>query len=167
MRRVVDTAILSQDPHMITDTTFMEIALLEAKKAYRKHEVPVGAVLVIDDKVIAKAHNKRQTSNNPLSHAEINVIKKASKKLGHWILDDATLYITLEPCLMCSGLILQSRIKRVVFAAFQPKFGTAGSKMDVLSTNDFNHQVEVTSGILEKESQQLLQSFFQTLRKQK
>lgn len=145
----------------------MKLALKEAKKAYLQGEVPVGAVLVVDDAVIAKAHNKRQTSNNPLSHAEINVIKKGSKKLGRWILDDATLYITLEPCLMCSGLILQSRIQRVVFGAFQPKFGTAGSKMDVLTSNDFNHQVVVTTGILEKESQQLLQSFFQSLRKQK
>lgn len=152
---------------MMNDTFFMELALKEAKKAYSQGEVPVGAVLVVNNEIIAKAYNKRQTSNNPLSHAEINVIKKASRKLDRWILDDATLYITLEPCLMCSGLILQSRIKRVVFAAFQPKFGTAGSKMDVLTSNDFNHQVDVTSGILEKESQQLLQSFFQTLRKQK
>src|SRR5690554_6560140 len=105
MKRVADIAISYQDPPMKNDIIFMGLALKEAKKAYKKKEVPVGAVLIIDDKVIAKAHNMRQTSSNPLSHAEINVIKKASKKLKRWILDDATLYITLDPCLMCSGLI--------------------------------------------------------------
>lgn len=151
----------------MNDIEYMKVALNEARKAYQKNEVPVGAVLVINDVIVAKSHNKRQTHHDPLSHAEINVIRLASKKLKRWILDDATLYITLEPCLMCSGLILQSRIKRVVFAALQPKFGTAGSTIDVLSDNPFNHQVSLTKGVLEEASQLLLKSFFQELRNTK
>ena len=118
------------------DNYYMNIALIEARKSYNIDEVPVGCVIVKDDKIIAKAHNKREHTNDVFSHAEVQAIKKACKKLNTWKLDDATLYVTLEPCLMCSGAILQSRIKKVVFATFEPKFGTLGSVTNVLDENN-------------------------------
>lgn len=140
---------------------FMKLALKEAKKAYLEDEVPVGCVLVKDQKVIAKGHNQRQKTKNVLNHAEVITITKAAKKLNQWILEDTTLYITLEPCLMCSGVILQSRIKKVVFAATEPKFGCLGSVINVFDENNpFNHKVEIESGVLQEESSQLLKSFF-------
>ncbi len=146
---------------------FMTLALKEAKKAYAKGEIPVGCVITYQGDVIAKAHNTRVAEQSILGHAEINAIKKANKKLNSWMLDDCTLYVTLEPCLMCAGAILQSRIKKVYFAASEPKHGALGSVTNVLANNKFNHQVEIESGLLENISSELLKTFFKELRLKK
>lgn len=153
----------------MNDSYYMKIALEEAKKASLKKEVPVGCVIVKDGKIIAKAHNTRHQKKSVLDHAEIVAIKKASKKLDSWILDGTTLYVTLEPCLMCAGVILHSRIKRVVFGTHEPKFGAVGSVINVFDSTKyaFNHQVEVTSGILEDDSKEILKKFFKDLRENK
>lgn len=143
---------------------FMEQALKEAKKAFSEEEVPVGCVIVYDNKIIARAHNTRKRTNNVLDHAEMIAIKKACKKLNTWILEDATIYVTLEPCLMCSGAILQSRIKNLYFGAYEPKFGAAGSILNVFEEKKFNHQVTVEGGILEKECSGIIKIFFQNMR---
>lgn len=139
-------------------------ALKQAKKAALENEVPVGCVIVYQDKIISKAYNKRNQTNNALDHAELIAIKKACKKLNTWILEDASIYITLEPCLMCSGAILQSRIKNLYFGAYEPKFGAAGSIINVFEEEKFNHYVNVQGGILEKECSDILKSFFQNMR---
>lgn len=139
-------------------------ALIQAKKAALENEVPVGCVIVYQDKIISKAYNKRNQTNNALDHAELIAIKKACKKLNTWILEDASIYITLEPCLMCSGAILQSRIKNLYFGAYEPKFGAAGSIINVFEEEKFNHRVNVQGGILEKECSDILKSFFQNMR---
>ena len=144
----------------------MNIALKEAMKAYKEDEVPVGCVIVKDDKVIAKAHNLRQTKKSVLAHAEILAIQKASKKLDSWILEDCTMYVTLEPCPMCAGTILQSRIKKLVYATKEPKFGACQSVMNLFDYK-FNHQVEITDGILQEEASNLMKNFFQILRQNK
>lgn len=141
------------------DIYFMNLALKEAKKAYNNDEVPVGAVLVINNQVVSRGYNNRQKNKDVLGHAEIIAIKKATKKLDAWILEGATLYVTLEPCLMCAGVILQSRIKRVVYATNEPKFGVVESKMKIFDEK-FNHQVELTKGVLQEESSNLLKEFF-------
>lgn len=141
------------------DIYFMNLALKEAKKAYNNDEVPVGAVLVINNQVVSRGYNNRQKNKDVLGHAEIIAIKKATKKLDAWILEGATLYVTLEPCLMCAGVILQSRIKRVVYATNEPKFGVVESKMKIFDEK-FNHQIEVTKGVLQEESSNLLKEFF-------
>lgn len=150
------------------DIFFMKEALKEANKAYKKEEVPVGCVIVYNNEIIARAHNARHKNKSALDHAEIIAIKKANKKLNAWMLDEATIYITLEPCLMCAGAIFQSRIRRVVYAAKEPKFGSFGSILD-LSKDEykFNHKVAVTSGILEDEAASLLKSFFKEIRNKK
>lgn len=145
------------------DIYFMNLALKEAKKAYNKDEVPVGAVLVINNQVVSRGYNNRQKNKDVLGHAEIIAIKKATKKLDAWILEGATLYVTLEPCLMCAGVILQSRIKRVVYATNEPKFGVVESKMKIFDEK-FNHKVEVTKGVLQEESSNLLKEFFKNKR---
>lgn len=142
----------------------MKEALKEAKKAFNKNEIPVGCVIVLDDQIIARGHNLRQTKKSVLGHAEIIAIQKANKKLDSWILENCTMYVTLEPCSMCAGAILQSRIKRLVFGAYEPKHGACGSIINILDNNEFNHQVEVTSNVLENESSTLLKNFFQILR---
>lgn len=147
------------------DEKYMLIALTEAKKAYALGEVPVGAVIVKDDKVIARAHNERQSKKAVLGHAEVIAIQKACKKLGAWILDDCTMYVTLEPCLMCAGAIIQARMKRVCYGASEPKFGALGSLTNVSTIPNLNHHLEVTSHILDKESSTLIKKFFQELRK--
>ena len=150
------------------DIFFMNEALKEAKKAYKKEEVPVGCVIVYNNEIIARAHNTRHKNKSALDHAEILAIKKANKKLNAWMLDRATLYVTLEPCLMCAGAIYQSRIKRVVFAASEPKFGSFGSVIDLSSIEyKFNHKVDVVKGIKELESSTLLKTFFKELRNKK
>lgn len=149
---------------MENDIYFLKEAIKEAKKAFDKNEVPVGCVIVIDDKIIARAHNLRETKKSALGHAEILAIEKASKKLERWILDDATLYVTLEPCTMCTGAIFQSRIKRVVFAANEPKFGALGSVIDLSKVEKFNHKIDVSQGLLEEEVSQLMKNFFKKLR---
>jgi tRNA(adenine34) deaminase len=151
---------------MINNEKYMALALKEAEKAFKKNEVPVGCVIVKDDKVIAKAHNLRQTKKSVLGHAEILAIEKASKKLNSWILEDCTIYVTLEPCPMCAGTILQSRIKKLVFAANEPKFGACGSVINLFE-NKFNHEVEIVPNVLQEQSAKLLKNFFQILRQNK
>lgn len=151
---------------MNNNDKYMLLALKEAQKAFDKNEVPVGCVIVKDDKVIAKAYNQRQTKKSVLGHAEIIAIEKAAKKLNSWILEDCIMYVTLEPCVMCAGTIIQSRIKKLVFGAFEPKFGAAGSVINLFE-NKFNHQVEVEANVMKEESAKLLKNFFQILRQNK
>lgn len=163
MKQDADIVIKCQE--MINrDIYFMKEALKEAKKAFNKNEIPVGCVIVLDDQIIARGHNLRQTKKSVLGHAEIIAIQKANKKLDSWILENCTMYVTLEPCSMCAGAILQSRIKRLVFGAYEPKHGACGSIINILDNNEFNHQVEITSNVLENESSILLKNFFQILR---
>jgi len=145
------------------DRNFMKIALLEAKKAAQKGEVPVGAVIVKDGKVIAKAHNKREQKQNALSHAEIEAINKACKVLGSWRLDGCEMYVTLEPCPMCTGAIINARIKTVIFGAFDKNAGCMDSVIN-LCDYPLGHKVEVYAGICEDECQKVLQQFFKELR---
>ena len=147
------------------DNYFMEEALKEAKKAYKKGEVPVGCVIVYNNEIIARAHNTRHQNKSAIDHAEMKAIKKANKKLNAWMLDDAVLYVTLEPCLMCAGAIFQSRIKRVVFGAFDKKAGSCSheSVIDLFSL-PYNHRPEVWAGIMEKECSEVLTEFFENLR---
>ena len=139
---------------------FMKEAIKQAKKAESLNEVPIGCVIVSNDKIIARGYNRRITDKNTLSHAELIAIKKASKTLGDWRLDDCEMYITLEPCQMCAGAIVQARIPEVIMAAENPKAGCAGSVMDILNNPDFNHQVKVKKGILKEECGKLLKDFF-------
>lgn len=147
------------------DEKYMQKALVEAKKAYSIGEVPVGAVIVRDGKIIARAHNSRQTKKKVLGHAEIMAIEKASKKLGTWILDDCTIYVTIEPCLMCAGAIIQARMQKVCFGAHEPKFGALGSLTDISTLPKLNHHIEVVPHILENECSTLIKDFFKELRK--
>lgn len=149
------------------DELFMQEAIGQAVLAKEKKEVPIGAVIVFQGEVIATGYNVRETSQSTLSHAELIAIQRANKKIGSWRLEECTLYVTLEPCPMCAGAIVQSRIKRVVFGAFDPKAGCAGSLMNLLYDDRFNHQAELESGILEEECSQLLTDFFRTLRMEK
>jgi len=152
---------------MNRDEKFMKEALEEAKKAALRNEVPIGAVIVYNDDIIARGSNIREESETTLSHAELVAIEQANKVVGSWRLEDCTLCVTLEPCVMCAGAIVQSRIKRVVYGAIDPKGGCAGTLMNLLNESRFNHQVEVTSGVLEENCRVLLQNFFKQLRKKK
>lgn len=152
---------------MTRDETFMNLAIAEAQKAEKINEVPIGAIIVCDNQVIASGHNVRETTQAALSHAELIVINKANKVLNNWRLEDCTLYVTLEPCPMCAGAMIQSRLKRVVFGAFDPKAGCGGSLLNLLSDNPFNHEVEIRSGVLEEECSKLLTDFFKKLRANK
>ena len=143
---------------------YMKEALKQAKKAYVLGEVPIGCVIVYEDKIIARGYNRRNTDKNTLAHAEITAINRASKKMGDWRLEDCTLYVTLEPCQMCSGAIVQSRITNVVMGCMNPKAGCGGSILNILEMPEFNHQVNVTRGVLEEECSQILQDFFKELR---
>ena len=149
------------------DIKFMEIAIEEAKKAGEILEVPIGAVLVLDGQVIAKAHNLRESTQTAIAHAELLAIDEGCKKVGTWRLENATLYVTLEPCPMCSGAIILSRVKRVVYGATDPKAGCAGTFMNLLTDERFNHQCEVSAGVLEEECSMLLTTFFKNLRQRK
>jgi tRNA(adenine34) deaminase len=149
------------------DQIYMREAILEAKKAEAKLEVPIGAVIVLDGKIIARAHNLRECDQNALAHAELLAIDQACKELHSWRLENAELYVTLEPCPMCSGAIMLSRIKRVIYGAKDPKGGCAGTLMNLLQDDRFNHKSEITSGVLEEECGQLLSTFFKKLREQK
>ncbi|MFD1849292.1 tRNA adenosine(34) deaminase TadA [Oceanobacillus bengalensis] len=146
---------------------YMRQAIKEAKKAQEMEEVPIGAVIVYKDDIIATGHNMRESTQKTLSHAELIAIEEANKKISSWRLEDCTLYVTLEPCPMCAGAIVQSRIKRVVYGAPDPKAGCAGTMMNLLNETRFNHQVELARGILEEECSLLLTNFFQTLRKKR
>ena len=143
---------------------FMQIALNLAKKAYKKGEVPIGAVIVKNGKIISKGYNKREKSQNALMHAEIIAINKACKKLKSWRLDGCTIYCTLEPCFMCAGAILNARIDKLVFGAYEQKSGSAISKFNAFENSGLNHNVLVESGVLESQCKKLLQDFFSELR---
>ena len=152
---------------MTSDESFMKQAVKQAKKAYDKLETPIGCVIVHEDKIIARGYNKRNMKKNTLAHAEILAINKASKGLGDWRLEDCTMYVTLEPCPMCAGAIVQARIPRVVIGSMNPKAGCAGSVLNLLQQDGLNHQVEVTKGVLAEECSGLMTSFFRELRKKK
>jgi len=149
---------------MPTDEDWMRLALEEAQKAFDEDEVPVGAVMVKDGKLLASMHNHREKNNSPLSHAELELIGLCSKKLGSWRLSDCELYVTLEPCLMCIGASLQARIKRLVFAARDPKAGAVKSLYNCAEDVRLNHQIEVVEGVLADEAANLLTKFFRQLR---
>ena len=148
-----------------TDEKFMKQALLQAKKAKELGEVPIGCVIVQDGKVIGRGYNRRNTDKSTLSHAEITAIRKASKKLNDWRLEECTLYVTLEPCQMCAGAIVQARVKEVVIGAMNPKAGCAGSILNLFTMKQFNHQVQTTYGVCEVECSRILKQFFAGLRK--
>lgn len=149
---------------MSLDEKYMKEAIRQAKKAYALAEVPIGCVIVHDGKIIGRGYNRRNTDKNTLAHAEITAINKASKKIGDWRLEDCTLYVTLEPCQMCAGAIVQARVTRVVMGSMNPKAGCGGSILNVLEMPEFNHQVDVTRGVLEEECSHMLTSFFKELR---
>jgi len=152
---------------MTQDEKYMKAALREAKKAYKLDEVPIGCVIVQNNKIIARGYNRRNTDKNTLAHAELSAIKKASKKTGDWRLEDCTMYVTLEPCQMCAGAIVQSRLGKVIIGSMNPKAGCAGSVINLLQMKQFNHQVEMVTGVLEEECSAMLSGFFQELREKK
>jgi tRNA(adenine34) deaminase len=149
------------------DIYWMKEAIKEAKRAEEIGEVPIGAIIVKGNEIIARGHNRRELDRNPLAHAEIIAIQEASRKLGGWRLIGTTLYVTLEPCPMCAGAILQSRIERVVFGASDPKAGCVGTLMNLLQDERFNHQAEVDQGVLAEECGLLLKDFFKQIRNKK
>ncbi|SFI01409.1 tRNA-adenosine deaminase [Tindallia magadiensis] len=153
--------------HQMTDETYMQLALQEAKKAAAIGEVPIGAVIVRKGVVIASAHNQREIGKDATAHAELIAIQKACQEAGGWRLTDTTLYVTIEPCPMCAGAILQSRIDRVVIGAMDPKAGAAGSLINILQDNRFNHQVQLTIGVLEEACSKAIKVFFQKLREKR
>lgn len=143
---------------------YMKAALRQAQKAYELGEVPIGCVIVFEGKIIGRGYNRRNTDKSTLSHAEITAIRKASRKMGDWRLEGCTLYVTLEPCQMCAGAIVQARIPEVVIGCMNPKAGCAGSILNILEMPEFNHQVNVSRGILEEECSRMLTQFFKELR---
>jgi tRNA(adenine34) deaminase len=145
----------------------MEQALKEALKAYDKDEAPVGAVIVKDGKILSKGHNEKELKEDPTMHAEMTAIKKAAKKLGSWRLNDCDMYVTLEPCAMCAGAIIQARIRNLYIGTADPKAGAAGSVMNILEVQQFNHRVNVDYGILQEQCSQILKDFFKSLRERK
>ncbi len=149
---------------MTLDEKYMKEAIKQAKKAYALGEVPIGCVIVYQDKIIGRGYNRRNTDKNTLAHAEITAINKASKKMGDWRLEGCTLYVTLEPCQMCAGAIVQARITEVVMGTMNPKAGCCGSILNILDMPQFNHQVPVKKGVLEETCSSLLTSFFKELR---
>jgi tRNA(adenine34) deaminase len=154
--------------NMLTEQEkFMKEAIRQAKKARALEEVPIGCVIVYEGKIIARGYNRRNTDKNTLSHAELNAIRKASKKLGDWRLEGCTMYVTLEPCQMCAGALVQSRIDEVVIGSMNPKAGCAGSVLNLLEVEDFNHQVKTTRGVLQEECSTMLSDFFRELREKK
>jgi tRNA(adenine34) deaminase len=149
---------------MRTDSDFMRLALAEATKAAALGETPVGAVLVVDNEVIAASHNMRETWQDPAAHAELLVVREASARLGRWRLQDATVYVTLEPCLMCAGALVLARVNRVVYGCRDPKAGVLGSVYDVVRDGRLNHTYRITPGVLETECSEMLKGFFTTMR---
>lgn len=153
--------------HIKSDIGFMREALKEAQKAFRKNETPIGAVAVLNNQIIARAHNLRETQKNPLGHAEIILLQKLSRKLKCWRMNDLTLYVTLEPCLMCMGALIQARMGKLVFGALDPKGGACGSLYDFAQDFRLNHRIEVVPLILKEESSHLLSRFFKKIREDK
>lgn len=149
---------------MDIDEKYMKEAIKQARKAYALGEVPIGCVIVYQDKIIGRGYNRRNTDKNTLAHAELTAINRASKKMGDWRLEGCTLYVTLEPCQMCAGAIVQARITEVVMGCMNPKAGCAGSILNVLEMPQFNHQVQVKRGVLEESCSALLTTFFKELR---
>ena len=152
---------------MTQDEKYMKEAIKQAKKAYAIGEVPIGCVIVYQDKIIARGYNRRTIDHNTIAHAETAAIMKAGKKMGDWRLEDCTMYVTLEPCQMCSGAIVQSRMKKVVIGCMNPKAGCAGSILNLLQMEEFNHQVEVEVGVLGDECSDMMKMFFKELRNKK
>ncbi len=152
---------------MNQDERYMREAIRQAKKAYALGEVPIGCVIVYEGTIIGRGYNRRTIDKNTLAHAEMIAIKKASKKMDDWRLEDCTMYVTLEPCQMCSGAIVQSRMKKVVIGCMNPKAGCAGSILNLLQMEAFNHQVELEIGVLEEECSTLMKNFFKELREKK
>lgn len=152
---------------LTADEKFMKEAIRQAKKAYKIGEVPIGCVIVHDGKIIGRGYNRRTIDKNTLAHAEIQAIRKACKKMNDWRLEECTMYVTLEPCQMCSGAIVQSRMTRVVVGCMNPKAGCAGSILNLLQMEEFNHQVELEIGVLEEECSQMMKAFFKELREAK
>ena len=150
-----------------TDEKYMKEAIKQAKKAYAIGEVPIGCVIVYEDKIIGRGYNRRTIDKNTLAHAELQAIRKASKKMDDWRLEGCTMYVTLEPCQMCAGALVQSRIDRVVVGCMNPKAGCAGSILNLLQMPEFNHQVELETGVLEEECSQMMKDFFRELRETK
>ena len=150
---------------MTQEEKYMRAAVREAKKAYALGEVPIGCVIVQNDRIIARGYNRRNTEGNTLAHAELAAIRKASKKTGDWRLEDCTLYVTVEPCPMCAGAIVQARIPKVVFGTRNSKAGCSGSVLDVLHEPKLNHQVETEEGILQEECAEIMRRFFRRFRK--
>ena len=152
---------------LTTDEKFMKAAIAQAKKAEALDEVPIGCVIVSDGKIISRGYNRRNTDLSTTSHAEMNAIRKASRRLGDWRLEGCTLYVTLEPCQMCAGAIVQARLDRVVIGCMNPKAGCAGSILNLLQVQKFNHQVEITRDVLGEECSAMLTGFFRDLRRKK
>ncbi len=149
---------------MNLDEKYMRIALKEAQKAIIFDEVPVGAIIVKDDKIIARAFNKRETTNDPTSHAEVNAIRKACKKLNSWRLEGATIYVTVEPCSMCAGTLLQCRIGRIVYGAKDPKGGAIESSLKLFEAKNINHHPQILGGVLEQECSSIISNYFKSKR---
>lgn len=152
---------------LTSEEKFMKAALMQARKAEALNEVPIGCVIVQNDRIIARGYNRRNTDKSTLAHAEISAIRKACRKTGDWRLEDCTIYVTLEPCQMCAGALVQSRIKKAVIGARNPKAGSCGSVIDITGNAHFNHQVETVYGVLEEECSEMLSSFFRKLREDK
>ena len=152
---------------MTQEERYMKEAMTQAKRAYAIGDVPIGCVIVYEDKIIARGYNKRNKNKTTLAHAELLAMAKASKKLGDWRLEGCTMYVTLEPCQMCAGAIVQARISKVVIGSMNPKAGCAGSIINLLQMKQFNHQVEMETGILEEECSEMLSQFFKELRQKK
>ena len=150
-----------------TDEKYMTEAVRQATKAYALDETPIGCVIVYQDKIIGRGYNRRTIDKNTLAHAELIAIRKASRRMGDWRLEGCTMYVTLEPCQMCAGAIVQSRMTRVVVGCMNPKAGCAGSVLNLLQMAEFNHQAELTTGVLEEECSQMMKSFFKKLRENK
>lgn len=150
--------------HLTEEEKYMKEAIRQARKAWKLQEVPIGCVIVKEGKIIARGYNRRNTDKNTLAHAELLAIRKASRAVGDWRLEECTMYITLEPCQMCAGAIVQARIPRVVIGSRNPKAGCAGSVLNLLQVPEFNHQVELKEGVLEEECSAMLTDFFRELR---
>lgn len=150
---------------MIPEEKYMREAIRQAKKAAALGEVPIGCVIEHQGKIIGRGYNRRTTDHSTLAHAEIIAIKKACRSMGDWRLEDCTMYVTLEPCQMCAGAIVQSRLTRVVVGCMNPKAGCAGSILNLLDVQEFNHQVQLTTGVLEEECSSIMKDFFRELRK--